>query len=198
MTCRETKLYMLRRLGTALVRVLSGFITKGSLAFQHPTRNSPPFWVCIKVHLGPRLTPPAPHRCGRSSRRGGARTQDAGTVTMSSSQRKGTAKFGGVVAEDSISGASAEHTGAQEEAVAYNLHVLHVVDQLQNGNCGALALCVLFLALGICCFTLGVFTLAMNEFFLGRMLRAAHGLLNASAWRCHSLTAWPPRASPGS
>ena len=116
--------------------------------------------------------------------RGGARTQDAGTVTMSSSQRKGTAKFGGVVAEDSISGASAEHTGAQEEAVAYNLHVLHVVDQLQNGNCGALALCVLFLALGICCFTLGVFTLAMNEFFLGRMLRAAHGLLNASAWRC--------------
>ena len=119
-------------------------------------------------------------------------------MTMSSSQRKGTAKFGGVVAEDSISGASAEHTGAQEEAVAYNLHVLHVVDQLQNGNCGALALCVLFLALGICCFTLGVFTLAMNEFFLGRMLRAAHGLLNASAWRCHSLTAWPPRASPGS
>ena len=119
-------------------------------------------------------------------------------MTMSSSQRKGTAKLGGVVAEDSISWASEEHTGAQEEAVAYNLHVLHVVDQLQNGNCGALALCVLFLALGICCFTLGVFTLAMNEFFLGRMLRAAHGLLNASAWRCHSLTAWPPRASPGS
>ena len=115
---------------------------------------------------------------------------------MSSSQRKGTAKLGAVVAESSW--ASEEHTGAQEEAVAYNLHVLHVFDQLQNGNCGALALCVLCLALGICCFTLGVFTLAMNEFFLGRMLRAAHGLLNASAWRCHSLTAWPPRASPGS
>ena len=56
----------------------------------------------------------------------------------------------------------------------------------------------LFLALGICCFTIGVFTLAMNEFFLGRMLRAAHGLLNASAWRYHSLPAWPPRASSGS
>ena len=116
---------------------------------------------------------------------------------MSSAQRKGTAKLGGDVAEDLTSGASAEHTGAQEEAIAYNLHVLHVVDQLYGNGC-ALALCALFLALGICCFTIGVFTLAMNEFFLGRMLRAAHGLLNASAWRCHSLPAWPPRASSGS
>ena len=32
---------MLRRLGTALVRVLPGLITKGSVAFQHPTRQSP-------------------------------------------------------------------------------------------------------------------------------------------------------------
>ena len=64
-------------------------------------------------------------------------------MTMSSSQRKGTAKLG----EDSTSWASEEHTGAQEEAVAYNLHVLHVFDQLQNGNCGALALCVLCLRL---------------------------------------------------
>lgn len=140
--------------------------------------------------------PPGSPGCGRSSFARHQQTLEAGTVTMSSSQRKGTAKLGGVVA-DSTSGASAEHTGAQEEAIAYNLHVLHVVDQL-DGNCGALALCALFLALGICCFTIGVFTLAMNEFFLGRMLRAAHGLLNAAAWRCHSLTAWPRRASPGS
>ena len=183
---------MLRRLGTALVRVLPCLVSKGSLAFQHPTRDSPR----IRSSIGPRLTPPAQAVRAEQLRAAPPTRWDAGTVTMSSSQRKGTAKLGAVVAESSW--ASEEHTGAQEEAVAYNLHVLHVFDQLQNGNCGALALCVLCLALGICCFTLGVFTLAMNEFFLGRMLRAAHGLLNASAWRCHSLTAWPPRASPGS
>ena len=32
---------MLRRLGTALVPVLPGLITKGSLPFQHPTGHSP-------------------------------------------------------------------------------------------------------------------------------------------------------------
>ena len=32
---------MLRRLGTALVPVLPGLITKGSLPYQHPTGHSP-------------------------------------------------------------------------------------------------------------------------------------------------------------
>ena len=78
-----------------------------------------------------------------------------------SSQRKGPAKSGETVAEVSSARAS-----------VVDSCLLHVIDQLDGNGC-ALALCALFLALGICCFTIGVFALAMNQFFLGRMLKAA-------------------------
>ena len=91
-----------------------------------------------------------------------------------SSQRKGTAKLGETVAEVSSAGASGtdEHPAGVQGFDRMSNCVLHVIDQLYGHGC-ALALCALFLALGVCCFTIGVFALAMNQFFLGRMLKAA-------------------------
>lgn len=90
-----------------------------------------------------------------------------------SSQRKGTAKLGETVAEVSSAGASVdEHPAGVQGFDRMSNCVLHVIDQLYGHGC-ALALCALFLALGVCCFTIGVFALAMNQFFLGRMLKAA-------------------------
>ena len=88
------------------------------------------------------------------------------------SQRRGTAKFGDTVAEVSSAGASVDEQPAGVQAFIEGC-MLHVADQLYGNGC-ALALCALFLALGICCFTIGVFALAMNQFFLGRMLKAEH------------------------
>ena len=65
-----------------------------------------------------------------------------------------------------------EHPAGVQAFDVMSACVLQVIDQLYGNGC-ALALCALFLALGICCFTIGVFALAMNQFFLGRMLKAA-------------------------
>ena len=108
-----------------------------------------------------------------------ARGRAAGAATTMldrppSSQRKGTAKLGETVAEVSSAGASGtdEHPAGVQGFDRMSNCVLHVIDQLYGHGC-ALALCALFLALGVCCFTIGVFALAMNQFFLGRMLKAA-------------------------
>lgn len=118
-----------------------------------------------------------PHIIQRAAVRS-ARGRAAGAATTMldrppSSQRKGTAKLGETVAEVSSAGASVdEHPAGVQGFDRMSNCVLHVIDQLYGHGC-ALALCALFLALGVCCFTIGVFALAMNQFFLGRMLKAA-------------------------
>ena len=113
-------------------------------------------------------------RFARSAR--GRRAAGAATTMLDrppSSQRKGTAKLGETVAEVSSAGASVDEQPAGVQGFDRMSNcVLHVIDQLYGHGC-ALALCALFLALGVCCFIIGVFALAMNQFFLGRMLKAA-------------------------
>ena len=119
--------------------------------------------------IAPRAAPPAEARPARS-------LLESSTMPdrPPSSQRKGTAKFGESVAEVSSAGASVdEHPAGVQGFDRMSNCVLHVIDQLYGHGC-ALALCALFLALGVCCFIIGVFALAMNQFFLGRMLKAEH------------------------
>ena len=114
------------------------------------------------------------------------------------SQRKGAASFGDIAHEahhgsmlDAEGPVDAHPTGA------YGC-MLHVAEQLYGNGC-ALLLCALLLALGITSFTIGAFALAMNQFFLGRMLDAEQPVERATVVAPRLTRPWPPGAgSPGS